>query len=174
MNLTQKAKIRGIWEKTIAIVAVVVIGYVVFKTCSGMLGEIRQTAGEVNQWFTKRQESAEKEKAQAERYASVLNSLSISNFEWEKKSKYSPEGTKNIMFIKTFTVNNTSDYRIKDFIISSSVYANSGTVLGTIEKVIYEVVEPRDSKIFRDIELGPIHEQTERANCKVTRFEFVQ
>jgi len=109
--MVQKTRTTKTVKKVGCGALVLFVGCIIFKTCSGIIGSYKELSAEVDE-KSAREEA--KRNAEKEFRASVLNSLSISNFEWEIKPKFLVEDNKNTMVVN-FTVNNTSDYPIKDF-----------------------------------------------------------
>lgn len=151
-------------------VLVLFVGHIIFKTCSGIIETYDEWVAE---GAAKSAQEEARQNAEKEFRASVLNSLSISDFEWEIKTNFLVEDNKNVMVVN-FMVSNTSDYPIKDFYTVCRIYANSGTSLGQASKPIYDIVKPHSKKAFKNIEMGAIHEQAGRADCKITNCEIVQ
>jgi hypothetical protein len=109
--------------------------------------------------------------AQAERElkVTILNSVSVSNFDWHMM----PTSDGDHVMKATFTVHNPFPFIvIKDFTIACTIFAKSGTQLQTISKKVYDIVEPNSKKIFRNIAVGSIHEQASKANCKIVDLQY--
>ncbi len=110
-------------------------------------------------------------KDQAALEASVLNSVSIRNLSWQKSPESLLESREEVLII-SFTVKNESQYRIKDFGIRLIVSARSGTELQTKHKTIYDFVEPESKKVFRNINVGSVHDQAGKVECEITGLKF--
>jgi hypothetical protein len=83
------------------------------------------------------------------------------NFRWSKG------GFGNIM-LADFTIKNPTQYRFKDFEIKCTHYAPSGTVIDSNTRTIYEIVEPKSTKVFRQMNMGFIHSQAAQSGCQIT------
>lgn len=126
--------------------------------------------------------SEARQEKERELKASVLSSVSISKFDWQisDKSPLKPTNVDefldkyNHVLKATFTVNNTSEYQIKDFNISCTVSARSGTYLHTITKTIYDIVDAKSKKNFKNMEIGSVHDQGGNVKCKVTDVVIVR
>jgi hypothetical protein len=82
------------------------------------------------------------------------------DFSWHK------DGFGNIM-IADFTLKNPTQYRFKDFEIKCTHSAPSGTVIDSNTRTIYEIVEPRSTKVVKDMNMGFIHSQASKSNCAI-------
>src|SRR5579863_8995592 len=69
------------------------------------------------------------------------------DFKWRK------DGFGNVM-IANFTLKNPTEYRFKDFEIKCTHSAPSGTVIDSNSRTIYETVEPRSTKVIKDMNMG--------------------
>ncbi|HEX6716802.1 MAG TPA: hypothetical protein VF088_06805 [Pyrinomonadaceae bacterium] len=67
-----------------------------------------------------------------------------------------------------FTINNPTQYRFKDFEITCTHYAKSGTQIDSNTRTIYEVVEARSKKLIKDFNMGFIHSQAASTACEMT------
>lgn len=130
------------------------IGFNLYKSCKNSIESDKKAAAEA--------------KRESDFKVSVLDSVFVSNFIWRTVEKSPLESTNEYILKATFTVNNASEYPIKDFVIACSVFAKSGTHLGTNTKIIYDIVEPNNKKIFKDMNIDSINEQAEKVECKVT------
>lgn len=74
-------------------------------------------------------------------------------------------GFESVM-IATFTFKSTLKYPVRDIVVRCILYANSGTELLRIDKVIYEIVPPRSTKRVTDINMGFIPSQATGASCE--------
>jgi len=83
------------------------------------------------------------------------------------KFSWSTGGFDNIM-MATFAVRNNNDFAVKDITIKCTHSANSGTIIDSNERTIYERIEPRKIRTFRDFNMGFINSQAARSRCEVT------
>jgi hypothetical protein len=86
----------------------------------------------------------------------------LSDFSWRK-------GGFDTVFIANFTLKNLNDKPVRDIEISCEARAPSGTLLGNPTTVVYDRLMPNKPKKFRDISVGFVHSQAQRASCEVTR-----
>jgi hypothetical protein len=90
----------------------------------------------------------------------LLQSLSL-DFNWRK------EAFGDVM-IADFTLHNPTQYRFKDFEITCTHSAPSGTVIDSNTRTIYEMVEPTSLKKVRNMNMGFINSQATRSGCRIT------
>lgn len=83
-----------------------------------------------------------------------------------KKMDWWTDGFGSIM-MADITLHNRSPITIKDIHIRCNLTASSGTLVGTAEKTIYDVVNSGQTKTFRKLNFGFIHEQAKRSGCSV-------
>jgi hypothetical protein len=76
--------------------------------------------------------------------------------------------------VADFTVHNPTEYRFKDFEITCTHSAPSGTVIDFNTETIYEIVEPRSVKRMPNVDMGFIHNQAVRSVCKMTDLVVLQ
>jgi len=69
------------------------------------------------------------------------------------------------VLIIDITLHNRALSNLKDFDIECELTGNSGTVIGTARKTLYEMVEARKTRTFRDVKMGFINPQAVHANC---------
>jgi hypothetical protein len=67
----------------------------------------------------------------------------------------------------TFVIKNTSPFDIKDITIHCTNAAPSGTVIGSIDHTIYDLVKANSTKTFREVNMGFIHSQASSSGCHV-------
>jgi len=72
------------------------------------------------------------------------------------------------VMLADFTVNNGSDYSIKDFEITCKHYANSGTFIDSNRKTVYDIVPAHSTKKFSDFSMGFINSQVATSSCGIT------
>lgn len=78
------------------------------------------------------------------------------------------EGFGNVLVID-ITVRNRSRSNLVDFDITCETFGASGTSLGSTSKVLYERIDGRTEKTFRDVNMGFINPQTKRSECQIER-----
>ncbi len=71
----------------------------------------------------------------------------------------------------SFTLNNLNEFAVKDIEVTCAMFGNSGTEIGSAKKILYEIVEPKKPKWFREVSMGFVHSEPNRATCKVTACE---
>ena len=81
-------------------------------------------------------------------------------FQWHK------EGFDNIM-MADFTLTNPTTYRFKDVEIKCTHFAPSGTEIDSNTRTVYEVVEPKSTKRFKEVNMGFIHSQAKKSGCEI-------
>jgi hypothetical protein len=89
----------------------------------------------------------------------LLNKVKL-DFRWHK------DGFGNVM-IADFTLKNPTQYRFKDFEIKCIHSAPSGTQIDSNTQTIYEVVEPRSTKVVKDMNMGFINSQASKSDCEI-------
>jgi hypothetical protein len=88
-------------------------------------------------------------------------------FKWYK------EGFGNVM-VADFTIKNPTQYRFKDFTIKCIHSGPSGTEIDSNTRTIYEVVQPKSTKVIKEMNMGFIHSQAARSGCGITDLTAVQ
>jgi len=83
------------------------------------------------------------------------------DFSWGKT------GFGNVMEA-TFTVQNKSNYNIKDIAIKCIHEAKSGTTIDTNTKVIYDIVKANSTRRFEKVNMGFIHSQAHSSSCYIS------
>ncbi|CAN5379593.1 hypothetical protein BH18ACI2_BH18ACI2_04990 [soil metagenome] len=73
-----------------------------------------------------------------------------------------------------FTIQNPSNYTVKDLEITCTHFANSGTKIDSNTRTIYETVPAKGKKVVKDFNMGFIHSQASKSSCEVTDLEVVQ
>lgn len=84
--------------------------------------------------------------------------ISIANMRWHK-------GGFGSVMIADFTLENVSTLALRDFEIECEVRGNSGTVIGTERVTVFDTLGPQTTRTFRDVSVGFIHSQAQRAHC---------
>jgi hypothetical protein len=83
------------------------------------------------------------------------------NFRWSK-------GAFGNVMLADFTIKNPTQYRFKDFEIKCTHSAASGTVIDSNTRTVYEIVEPKSTKVIRQMNMGFIHSQAAQSGCQIT------
>src|SRR5271157_4952790 len=78
------------------------------------------------------------------------------------------------IMMANFTVQNDSDYSIKDFEIKCLEHAKSGTLVDTNDRTVYDIVAAHSKKRFPDFNMGFIHSQAARASCEIVDLVIAQ
>jgi len=89
------------------------------------------------------------------------------DFKWHK------DGFGNIM-IADFTIKNPTRYRFKDFEIKCTHSAPSGTVIDSNTQTIYETVEPKSTRVVKQVNMGFINSQAAQSGCEITDLVVLQ
>ena len=88
------------------------------------------------------------------------------DFSWGK------EGFGSIMSAN-FTIENNSEYNIKDVQIMCIHYAESGTQIDKNDRKIYEIIGANSSKSYLNFNMGFIHEQVKSSSCLIKDFTVI-
>lgn len=72
----------------------------------------------------------------------------------------------NVLVIDV-TIRNDSLSHLKDFQMVCENKGNSGTTTDTKRRVLYEIVEARTSRTFREINMGLIDNQAAKTDCRI-------
>lgn len=99
-------------------------------------------------------------------YAEVLAKLRVSGFSWEKKGFGS-------LMSATFVLHNDSPVSVKDIQVKCSHSANSGTVIDSNTRTVYEVVPSRSYHSVVNIDMGFIHSEIVQSKCCVVSYSAV-
>lgn len=67
----------------------------------------------------------------------------------------------------SFTINNQNGFAIKDVVVFCEARGNSGTVIQSFDKTLYEAVPARRTLTVRNVNLGIINEQVASYSCEV-------
>jgi hypothetical protein len=76
------------------------------------------------------------------------------------------EGFGNVLVID-ITLRNDALSHLKDFQISCTTRARSGTIVSNNTRTLYEVVDARSTRTFRKLNMGFINSQSSKTNCVV-------
>ena len=91
--------------------------------------------------------------------AEALQKMDL-EFEWGK-------GGFDSVMIANFTIKNKSNYDVKDLEVKCTHSANSGTVIDSNDRTIYEIVKAHSTKKVNDFNMGFIHTQAARSRCEI-------
>lgn len=91
----------------------------------------------------------------------AFQNVELVDFSW------STGGFDNIMMAK-FVIRNNNDFPVKDITIKCTHSGKSGTEIDSNTRTIYETIEPKKKRTFRDFNMGFIHSQAARSRCQIT------
>jgi hypothetical protein len=94
-----------------------------------------------------------------DRKADAIQNIHL-KFEWGK------QGFGNVM-IANFTITNNSNSDVKDIEVKCTHSADSGTVIDSNDRTIYEIVKAHATKKVNEFNMGFIHSQAARSSCEV-------
>lgn len=89
------------------------------------------------------------------------------DFNWSKS------GFGSVM-VADFVIRNPTQYRFKDFEIKCTHSASSGTVIDSNTHTIYEIVQPKSTKVIKGMNMGFINSQVASSSCGITDLAVVQ
>jgi len=95
----------------------------------------------------------------------IRKSLKIKKINWHI-------GGFGTVMVADLTIENQSEYGIKDFTIDCRLSGKSGTKISSCSKTIYEILPAKTTKTFRRVNVGLIHPDSARASCEITHFEI--
>lgn len=98
--------------------------------------------------------------ARSEATRNPATAMSVKNFSWKK-------GGFGSVAIMDLTIANENNFAIKDVTVRCRLFASSGTELSTVVGTIYQIIQPKSTKTFADVNMGLIHSQSSRSNCGV-------
>jgi hypothetical protein len=87
-----------------------------------------------------------------------------------KKWSGNKDGFGNILMLN-LTIENTNSFAVKDVVVECRHAANSGTVIDSNRRTIYETVKAKGTKTLSNFNMGFIHSQAARSGCVVIGFE---
>lgn len=70
----------------------------------------------------------------------------------------------------SFSLTNRNRYAVKDLIVTCVHSANSGTVIDSNTRPVYERIPPSQTILVHDLNMGFIHNQAQYTRCVVTGF----
>ena len=89
------------------------------------------------------------------------------NFKWSK-------GGFGSVMEADFTIQNPSNYAIKDIEVTCTHFANSGTEIDSNTRTIYETVPAKGKKVVKNFNMGFIHSQAHKSGCEIEDLVIVQ
>jgi hypothetical protein len=92
-----------------------------------------------------------------------LANIRIGGFSWRT------DGFGSVM-IATFVIYNDNPGPIKDVVVTCVHAANSGTVIDSNKRTLYERIDPKSYFSVRDMNMGFINSKAARSSCKATDF----
>lgn len=96
-------------------------------------------------------------------YSEVLAKLRVTGFSFRKEGF----GT---MMKATFVVHNDSLIPVKDIEVTCNHSANSGTIIDSNTRTVYEVVNSKSYVSVVNMDMGFIHSKVVDSSCKITAF----
>jgi len=76
------------------------------------------------------------------------------------------------IYMGDFKVHNNSDRNIKDISIECTMNAKSGTDVGKVSATIYENINAKSSKRFKEVNMGFMNSQAKTSNCEIISAVF--
>jgi hypothetical protein len=89
------------------------------------------------------------------------------DYSWEKS------GFGSVM-VADFTFKNPTPYRFKDVEVTCNHFASSGTKIDSNTRTIYEIVEPKSTKVVKNMNMGFMASQVATSSCEITDFVVLQ
>lgn len=71
------------------------------------------------------------------------------------------------VMVADFSFKNTSDFDIKDIVVSCVHTAPSGTQIDSSERTIYDIIPAHGDKVVSRFNMGFIHSQAAKTSCEV-------
>ena len=71
----------------------------------------------------------------------------------------------------SFTITNNNPYPIKDISIACYAYAESGTLIDRNNRDIFTVIQPGQTKTYKDFSMGFLRSQVEKVGCRIKNVE---
>ena len=118
-----------------------------------------------------RQDVAKREKAKSEAALAAENAryeatrdpstrMSMPNMTWST-------GGFGSIGIVTVTIDNANDFAVKDIGIECRFSGKSGTLLTTATHRIYDTIQAKSKRTFKEVNVGFINSQSARGGCNV-------
>jgi hypothetical protein len=99
--------------------------------------------------------------------ALALESVSLKSYDWEKG------GFDSIMMLKNIVIENKGARDVKDLTIECVGSAKSGTRIDKNVRVLYEIVPAGKSTRVKELNMGFLHSQVDRAGCVITKLSLI-
>jgi hypothetical protein len=96
----------------------------------------------------------------------ALKNVALKAYDWSKG------GFGNVMLLNQFSIFNAGNRSVKDFRIACELYAPSGTRVGKTDATLYETVRPKQTRTFKQLNLGLIHSQSAQASCQIVGIDI--
>ena len=93
----------------------------------------------------------------------AMHNIRIDGFRWDKS------GFGSIM-IATFVIHNDNKFPVKDLVVKCTHTANSGTVVDSNTRTIFERIEARSYQSVVDMNMGFIRSAVKSSQCNVVNF----
>jgi hypothetical protein len=87
-----------------------------------------------------------------------------------KSFKGTKDGFGSVLTLN-MTIENTNPFPVKDVVVECTHSANSGTVIDSNRRTVYETVKAKGTKTLTGFNMGFIHSQAARSGCFVMGFE---
>lgn len=71
----------------------------------------------------------------------------------------------------SFTITNNNPYPIKDISIECHAFAESGTLIDRNNRDIFTVIQPGQTKTYKDFSMGFLRSQVEKVGCRIKNVE---
>jgi hypothetical protein len=71
----------------------------------------------------------------------------------------------------SFTITNNNPYPIKDISIECQAFAESGTLIDRNNRDIFTVIQPGQTKTYKDFNMGFLRSQVEKVGCRIKNVE---
>jgi hypothetical protein len=94
------------------------------------------------------------------------NNQSIENTELDFKWN---TGESGLIMEADLTITNNNAYPIKDITVKCAHFAKSKTQIDSNSETFYDIIPAYESKSFRDINMGFIHNQAHTSSCRITQ-----
>jgi hypothetical protein len=78
-----------------------------------------------------------------------------------------------VVMTANFTIQNESEYVLKDFEIHCLHFAPSGTLIDQNTRTIYEIIKPHSAKRIPQFNMGFINSQAASSNCRIQNLAIV-
>lgn len=97
---------------------------------------------------------------------SKLSQVTIEKWSWQK-------GGFGAVMIATFVLKNVNEVAVKDIEVTCEHSGNSGTMIDTNKRTIYEILKAKSSKTVTNFSMGFVHSQATKSSCSITGYEYI-